>query len=169
MNSQYPEIPGGNSDVDQISDAVIRNFCGWHVTPVIDETLILDGNGSKRLCIPSLQVEDVIQLKIRGTEVVTYSWSADGWLTLPNGSVFPDEDRCVEVTVKHGFRYAPEIAQVKRGLQSRAAMSPAGNIVHQRAGSQSVTFGSVGGEVRGMSLLQQEQEILAKYRLNWGW
>lgn len=168
--TEYPDIPGNDLySQKQVSDAVIRNFCGWHVAPVIEETLTLDGSGAQRLALPSLRVEEVSRLVISGEEIKTFSWSDNGWLTLPGGQHFPGEDRCVEVTLRHGFGYAPELAQVRQGLQTRAAMAPTGNIVNQRAGSQSVTYATSNGEVRGGSLLQQEQELLAKYKLNWGW
>lgn len=166
---QYPDIPVDEVTSDQIADAIIRNYCGWHIAPVVEETLILDGSGSRRLALPSLRVVGVSSLSVNGAAVTDYSWSQDGWLTLPHGSFFPAEDRAVVVTLEHGYSYAPELLQVRRGITARTAMSPAGNVVSQRAGSQSVTFGSVGGEVLGAALLNQEKELLAKYRLNWGW
>lgn len=39
--------------------AAARAYCGWHVTPVLSETLLLDGPGNRSLFLPSLRVVSI--------------------------------------------------------------------------------------------------------------
>lgn len=166
---RYPDLPNTKEFTsDQIADAVIRAYCGWHVAPVVEDDLILDSDGGKRLVLPTLHLLEVLSLVVDGDVITDFTFSENGWLTLPNRTRFPKKDRCVEVKIKHGFSYVPELTNIRSKLVSRAMMSPAGTIVSQRAGTQSVTYAASGGEVAGMNLLDSEKEILEKYRLNWG-
>lgn len=164
----YPEINTPDSDRGAAS-AVVRAYCGWHVTPSIQETLVLDGSGNNRLMLPTKHLTDVHSVFVNGVECSTYSWSADGWLTYYGGH-FPEGDRAVTVTITHGYDYAPNVAKVVDKLVQRAAMSPAGNITQQRAGTQAVSYATANGETASdLTLLQSEKAALAPYRLQSGW
>lgn len=165
---QYPSFPEAGSPREAAAN-VVRRYCGWHIAPSVTEDIVLDGNGGRRLSLPSLAVRSVESVTVGGQVLTSeqYTFSRDGWLTLYGGS-FPPVDQVVKVRMTHGFEYVPEVAAVIDALVQRASMSPAGNVVNQRAGTQSVTFATSGGEVRGMSLFESEKEKLAPYRLNAG-
>ena len=165
--SQYPTMSRSSAGSREVAENLIRSYCGWHITPSVTETLTLDGNGDKRLLLPTKKLTNVLELRIDGVEQNLYSWSEDGWLTLPGSSVFPATDRSVEVVIEHGFGYVPEVTRVVDKLIQRASLSPTGNIVNQRAGTQSVTYSSSRGEVAtDLSLLQSEKDALNPYKLN---
>lgn len=165
---KYPSLPEAGSSREAATN-VVRRYCGWHIAPKVTEVLTLDGTGGRRLPLPSLAVHSVESLTVDGQLLTAdqYTFSRNGWITL-RGGVFPPADRVVEVQFTHGFDYAPEVSSIVDSLVQRASMSPAGNVVNQRAGTQSVTFASSGGEVRGMALFESEKEKLAPYRLNAG-
>lgn len=169
MNTaDYPDIDPPVNDRTTAS-AVVRAYCGWHVTPSIRETLVLDGSGSRRLMLPTKYLTDVHSVFINGVECTTYSWSEDGWLTYYDG-YFPEGNRAVTVTITHGYDYLPSVSKVVDKLIQRASLSPTGNIVNQRAGTQSVTYSSSRGEVAtDLSLLQSEKDALNPYKLNVTW
>src|SRR5699024_12271535 len=49
----------GAADLVAAATQAIRDYCGWHVAPVEEETLALDGTGTDTLLLPSRLVVDV--------------------------------------------------------------------------------------------------------------
>lgn len=163
--------PGSVMTHDRALEAatgVIRQYCGWHVTPSITETLVLDGNGGEVVQLPSNHVTGVDEVSVGGS-AVRVDWSETGVLRLSGGGRFPKKYRSVEVTFTHGHDYAADVAGVVQAVASRLMMNPTGNVVQQRAGTQAVSFAqSSGGSTGGGTLLQSEKDLLAPYRLVWG-
>lgn len=167
----YPRMRNPEKVFDSAlaAEQVIRSFCGWHVTPVIDDVLTLDGNGQRRILLPSRKVVDIASVTVDGDELgkASYRWSESGWLTRVDGR-WPDRERSIVVTLKHGFEQADDVLGVAQALQARAEMSPTGNVISQRAGTQAVNFASSDGAVASLPLLAQEKAALGPYKLNWG-
>ena len=65
ISSQDSRLP---SLIEGATDG-IRLACGWHVTPVITETLTLDGTGGPVMQLPSGLVRDVKEVKVDGVAV----------------------------------------------------------------------------------------------------
>lgn len=154
-------------DPTDAANQAVRDYCGWHIAPSYTETLTLDGTGYGKIFLPTKHLTDVSELHIDGVPVEGYRWSENGWITL-DSEVFPKRDRVVTVTITHGYEDASPVGQVIAGIVARARMSPTGNIVQQRAGTQSVTFATSGGQVMGFGLMQAEKELLQPYKLEWG-
>lgn len=167
----YPRMrePNAVFDAAVAAEQVIRAYCGWHVAPVLSEELVLDGNGGRRLLLPSRRVVDIESVTVEGEtlDASEYQWSESGWITRSRG-VWPHRERAVAVKLQHGFDQVDDVAGVARSIQSRAEMSPAGNVISQRAGTQAVSFASSGGAVASLPLMEQEKALLAPYKLNWG-
>lgn len=161
-----PLFPQGGGP-EYAATKAVRDYCGWHVAPSFTEDAILDGSGTRRLYLPTKHLTNVSKLAVEGRLVENFTFSTNGWLSLSCG-IFPKKDRCVEITFTHGFDDAEAVASVVRAIAARARMSPTGNIVQQRAGTQSVTYASAGGQVIGFGLLQAEKELLQPYRLDGG-
>ncbi|MBV7412296.1 hypothetical protein KRX56_06085 [Dermabacteraceae bacterium TAE3-ERU27] len=155
-----------NGTPEEAAAAAIRAYCGWHVAPVLTETLTLDGNGTDTILLPSRQVCDIHTVTVNGQALSAdcYEWSAAGMLRRIGG-VWPERFRCLEVTLRHGFEDAVEVAGIVEAYAARVRMDTSGAVSSQRAGTQYVSFGSGGG---GLGLMAKEREILAPYRLNWG-
>lgn len=148
----------------------IRDYCRWHVAPVITETLTLDGRGGKTLLIPSQRVEaldTVLNDSVDVTEQVKFSRRA-GVLTLDSG--WSSEVGGIEVTLRHGYPVdeVPAVAGLIVALTKRAAQS-GGVVASQAVGPANVRYitGS-DGSTPGLQLFGQEQAALEPYRLNWG-
>lgn len=161
-----PETPVDPVDA---ATAAVRAYCGWHIAPVTTETLRLDGDGSRRLLIPSRHVVDVHTCYSGGVEIdpADLDWSQAGII---HGPPFSSRYGGVRLTLTHGWdpEEVPDVVQLIEGIAARARMSPGGNIVQQRAGTQSVSFATAGGAVASLPLMAQEKEQLAPYRLTWG-
>lgn len=149
-------------------EQLIRDHCGWHVAPVLTETLVLDGNGTDRLLLPSRRVIDITEVAVNGEtlDLDGFEWSQDGILWR-RGGVWPDRYRIVKVTLEHGFSSVPVLAEIAAAVEARAAMDPTGALASQRAGTQAVSF-SAAASTAGRGLLASEQALLAPYKLTWG-
>lgn len=152
--------------IDAATSAV-RRYCGWHVTPEHTETLIVDGNGGEVLQIKSKHIVSVSAVLVDGSPAEA-DWSEAGLLSRKDGGCWPKKYRSVSVELTHGYEDAGELGALIAGIASRAAMNPSGNVVSQRAGTQSVTYAAAGGSVASIPLLATEMALLEPYRLNWG-
>ena len=56
---QDPSISAQPVSPREAAAAAVRAWCGWHVSPVIEEKLTLDGNGTNRFPLPSNMVHAV--------------------------------------------------------------------------------------------------------------
>ena len=119
----------------------IRLLCGWHIAPIIEETLILDGNGGTVMQLPSLHVLDVTGVKAEGIPIEV-DWSADGMIEARRGR-FPSRFRSVEVTLRHGYATAPAVVAVLTQAVLGAAASPMG-ATREQAGQVAVSWARTG-------------------------
>lgn len=156
----------GQADPVEAATQAIRDYCGWHVAPAQQDTLILDGTGTDTILLPSRLVVDVVSVKVRGEELAqsAYEWSTIGALRRLGG-VWPSAYRSIEVILEHGFTDMSVLADVVQSIAARVRMDPTGAVSSQRAGTQHVGFfkGQTGG-----GLLESEKARLDPYRLNWG-
>lgn len=163
----YPPISSSDSSPAVRAEQLLRNVCGWHVAPVVDEVLTLDGNGTSRIALPSKRVEDVTSVTVDGLVLLSgrdYRWSADGWITRVGG-VWPDVERSIVVSLRHGFDFAPELEQVLEALVARMALSPSGIEKSESVGPFRTEYAVSSDGVRTVGLFQSELASLAPYRL----
>lgn len=155
---RLPDLIGGVT-------AAIRRYCGWHVGPVIEETVTLDSAGGSWLKLPSLQVVEVSSVKVNGQEIKDrFRWSRQGLIRLKSGC-FPDDYGCVEVTFRHGFEDVSLVRQVAVQVIVNALSSPLG-VTREQAGQVSISWSQTApGVSGGISLLQRDLDILDSYRL----
>lgn len=156
---RLPALLGGAS-------AAVRRYCGWHVTPVLTETVVLDGPGGSLLQLPSLRVESVDEVVVNGTEldVDGLEWSAKGMIRRRS---WPQKFRSVRVTFTHGFdtEDAAGILQIVQQVVANAAASPLG-ATSEQAGALSASWSQTSpGVAGGLSLLQRDLDVLNLYRL----
>lgn len=150
----------------EAASAAVRRYCRWHVAPVIEETITLDGSGGKVLQLPSMRVVDVIELKIGGFLVPPdqYAWSEVGLVEL-HGDLgcwcrFPKRYRSVEVTLQHGFDTAPDLSALASQIARFALASPMGR-TREQAGQVAVSWGTA----QGMNFSESALEMMKPYRL----
>lgn len=161
-----PRLANGGDAADACIAAArsfVEQYCGWHIAPVREDTVLLDGNGLKILQLPSLHVLSVATVEVDGELLPEnqYTWSVKGLLRLRHG-VWPHEFRSVEVRFTHGFEDCPAIDSVVATLAERALMTPAG-ISAMTVGGRSESYGRGAGA--GIAATGQEYSILDPYRL----
>lgn len=144
-----------------VAEGAIRDYCGWHVSPIREETFAVDGGGKRRILLPTMRLRQVVSVLAEGREISSrVQASESGVLELPEG--FPCGLSSVVALVSHGYHpdEVPAIQGVIASAASRFADS-LGNIVQsQTAGGSTVTFFS-GSE----SLLSSEKAKLDPYRI----
>lgn len=150
--------------------ALVRSYCGWHVTPIVADVVTLDASGMATQMLPTLHVVTLTAVTYDGTVLTDedYEWREIGVLRLkydgPNISQlckWSVKDRSVVVTMTHGFESAPDVAGVILALASRAQSAPGGGFVRQVG---QVSFQTPSGDGGGY-LLESEKAVLDRYKL----
>jgi len=68
------------------ANAEVRRLCGWHVAPVITQTLEMDGTGGQFLLLPTNKLLKVTACTNDGVDVLPYvDASEKGMLHLRSG------------------------------------------------------------------------------------
>jgi len=94
--------------------ARIRRFCGWHVSPVREETLVVDRPNSHLLFLPTLKIVSLTSVEVDGEPVdvndIRFSHNGPGTLAFKDNrnwsSTYDNGFGQVEVTLRHGFSAA---------------------------------------------------------------
>lgn len=159
--------------LDAVS-ASVRRHCGWHVAPVITETLVLDGTGGPLVDLPSMRVEEVTALSERlpgrgglvhewsREEIADLEWSRMGTLRRREG-VWTSRYQGISITVRHGFEVVADLSQTVLQVAAMALASPTG-VTHEQAGGVSVSYGTTAsGVAGGMAFLERDLTALAPY------
>lgn len=145
------------------AEGAIRAYCGWHVAPVIAESIVVDGNGQSRLKLPTMRVEDVSRVEVDGVDVTSsVRWSDMGML---EGVRFPRRFRAVKVDLSHGFE--PEMVADVLGVLASAArrFESDPRIRSQSVAGASVSYAVDGGAPLSHLLTGAERAALDAYRL----
>lgn len=143
------------------AEGAIRDYCGWHVAPIINQVFAVDGQCGRRVLLPTLRLREVTEVLSDGSNVTARVVPSEaGLLELPER--FGSGLNSVIATVVHG--YAPEeVPSVMAVIASAASRfsDSFGNVVQsQAAGGSSVTF-FAGAD----ALLSSERARLDPYRL----
>lgn len=139
----------------QAAVSAVRDYCGWHISPVVEETFILDGSGGSEVSLPTLRLVDLISATNGGNEVDP-EWSADGTLRLTGR--WTDRFRGVRVVAKHGFESVPSLAALILDVADRATLGGSG--LREKVGPF-----EFGGTDSSAAFFESELEILNRYRL----
>ncbi|HET8768683.1 MAG TPA: hypothetical protein VFM86_15260 [Pedococcus sp.] len=146
--------------------ALVRSYCGWHVSPSATDTVTVMGSGRPSILLPSLYVTAVSAVTEDGVTLTgsDFVWDASG-IVGRVGVPWTTPDKAVTVTFTHGYDQAGDFAAVILAVASRAQASPDG-VVRRQAGLVSETYSQTGtGTAGGVSLLPHEKDILRAYRI----
>lgn len=140
------------------ASALVRSYCGWHVTPSVEETVTVWRAGRLAL-LPSLHVTAVTSVTIDGRSVAEFDWCVDGRMWLRRGC------EPVTVTMSHGHDTADDVRAVVLAVAARAAASPSG-IIRAQVGQINETYTQTApNQTGGVALLDHEKAALAPYVL----
>jgi len=168
-------IAADDPDVERALAAAlarVRRYCGWHVSPVVDETITLDGTGRALLVLPTLKVVELTSVTEDGVELdlanVKQSADATGILAKSNWEPWEYGFSNVEVELSHGFTAAEaeDFREAVLSLIDQATMSinsgRSGPMISKRVDDVEVTWSSLPREVENAPM---DKTILGRFRL----
>lgn len=149
-------LPG----VDPAAAAYIKAYCGWHVAPVITETVVLDGQGGWSLILPTLRLTDLTEVTSDGAAVDGLQWSEAGMV---RGCHWSHKLRGIQVTMTHGYEDTPP-ELVAAGVRITDLMAATAGVASETTGPFTVSYRdmSVGGSGLGDPYVAA---VLDRYRL----
>lgn len=157
--------PRVDDSVRGVSNA-IRRYCGWHITPVKDDTVTLDGPGGHELTLPTMRIVGLTSITQLGTLVESdkYDWSELGEVDLLHGC-WSSRYRSIVAAFSHGYEHASDVERVALAIASRELSSPSGT-TREQAGQVSVSYAiSAPGVSGGLAVLGTEYATLDTYRI----
>ena len=148
--------------------AEARRICGWHVTPEIEDTFVVDGPGGSRLLLPTMRLVEVTAVTEDGADVdvTTVLWSTSGELRkqppdrYSRDPVWTGAFQGVTVEAVHGFKTADDFRYAVLATVDSVS-SGGGNLVEKRVDDVTLRWGSWGASMFSPSLL----DALRPYRL----
>lgn len=145
----------------------IRAYCGWHIAPVITETIRVDSRPGD-LLLPTQHVISIDKVACQGDDVLDdCEWSRSGILRRRHGQ-WPDALGSIEITLTHGYEpeEVPEVIMLMETIARRARSQP--GVSSQSVNGASVSYYSAGGAPLSVPLLDIEKAMLDPYRIQWG-
>ena len=105
--------------------AAARRFCGWHVTPVIESDITIDGTGDHMLVLPTLMLTELGSVSEDGVDIalIELNWSARGLVIKRSGHWWSEMFRAIVVNFSHGYASVPDFESVILGAIERGAFS----------------------------------------------
>lgn len=151
------------------ASAGIRRYVGWHVAPVLEETVTLDGPGGRLLMLRTGRLLDLLEVRTSGVTLdpAAIEWSQHGMLKLGGGLGWSDRFRGVTVRIRHGYDLAdvPDLGQIVQQVTANALASPMG-ATREQAGQVSISWATTApGVSGGLSLLERDLDFLSGFKI----
>lgn len=161
---------------------IARRECGWHVSPVEEVTLVLDGPDSRILSLPSRRVVTMTSITENGTllNLADLTWSAGGPPGLmerpvsvrkKNRGWWSDEYQSIEVVAESGYTEDEAMdwrQAVLSMVDQMASLSSTGrgdaDLVSKRVDDVTYTYGSPYAAMAQQSLIGMNS-VFDDYRL----
>ncbi|AYN56826.1 head-to-tail adaptor [Arthrobacter phage Andrew] len=150
------------------ASAGIRRYCGWHIAPVLEETLVGDGPGGRILLLPTGRLVSLVSVDNGGetVDLSTVDSSKMGMLELRSGW-WSSRFGAVSVRAQHGYDLADvaDVQQIVKQVTANALSSPMG-ATREQAGMVSIAWATTApGVSGGLSLLQRDLQVLAPFKI----
>lgn len=123
------------------ASGAVTEYCGWHIAPVVSETVVVDGTGTLIQTLPTLNLLSLDTLTENGKalDVSRIDWSANGLLEKRVGH-WTHRRRGIAAGITHGYELTPGwVATLIFAVAGRAFSSPLG-IAAEAAGGESIEY-----------------------------
>ena len=115
------------------ASGLIREFCEWHIYPLVTETKRVDHKGGRFIKLPTLMLQDEPTIEYLDHERVVQEWAAMG---------------AIQATMTHGYSELPATVEVVMASIIVASRTAPVGINQAAVGSVSSTFEVPGGGIR---------------------
>ena len=158
------------------AEALVREYCGWHIAPSRTETVTVDGTGSTLVGLPTMWLTDLTAVTEDGNPVdlSTVMWSVDGilekraWASWTGSAWWPwtTTRRGITATITHGHASCPLwLVTLVCALAGRSLQATVG-VRSESSGGESVTWDvpafGLGGS---LVLLDADRRMLDRLRI----
>lgn len=155
---QFTELMAGTGLEEwrlNVASGAVRLYCGWHVAPVLEETVSLDGDGGTVLILPTLRLVSLDEVRVQGVVAADVQWSTHGVIE----GRWPKRRRSIEVDMRHGYDAPADLLGVVLDAAARA--------VNSELGGHAETIGpfSFSASEGSTALFDHELRVLDRYRL----
>ena len=105
--------------------AAAQRYCGWHVTPIVETEITLDGNGELLLMLPTLKLIELGSISEDGEalELTDLDVSARGMIQKKSKRHWTSTLGGIVVDFAHGYDSAPDFESVIFGSIARGGFS----------------------------------------------
>ncbi len=128
--------------------AAVRSFCGWHIAPVLTETVTVDAVDLRSTFLPTLELVEVVSVTQAGVEVDLSTLTSNLGGTVASRTGYRlGTMRCEPLIVvfRHGHEALPaDVKQVVLSMALRASVNPTGLVSTQVTGAVVDEFGPAG-------------------------
>ena len=144
----------------------IRNHCGWHIAPVVEQVQYAGGRDS--VFLPTRRLTELVSVVNDGTVLDAGALDFDEDTGQVFGPRWSTRRRGLVITYRHGLDEVPSFIQdLTLQVAARALGSPLG-VVREQSLASSITWATTAAGVAGGTvLMEHEQEALAAYRVGW--
>jgi len=127
--------------LDGACDAVTE-YCGWHIAPVLTQTVTVDGSGTLIQTLPTLNLVSLDSISENGLplDVSRIDWSSYGVMEKRWGNGWTGRRRGIAAGITHGYTATPSwVTTLICAVAGRAFNSPLG-IQQETAGPESIQY-----------------------------
>lgn len=145
----------------------VRDYCNWHISPVLECTVELSADGGKTIQLPALSVEDIVRITEDGTELAegTFEWKRNGSIRRACFRSWTDKWQGVKVDYRAGMTGDSILAQIVAQIAASSVAASWG-VQSEQVGEVSISYNQTASGVSGgVSLLDRDYVMLDPYRL----
>lgn len=145
---------------------VIRNFCGWHISPSYSCTVNPEGDDYiKRL--PAGYVSAISKITDDGVELATtgYEWRSDGLVKRAYPNIWSHTWNGVEVVYTAGYNIAavPDLAEAVAAITA-GVLSVSAGVASESADGVSISYSASASSIAA-ALTAQQKSVLEFYKV----
>ena len=162
-NGAYFNNPRIESALNAASQ-VIRNYCGWHISPSVECVAEPKGGGITRR-LPAAYVSAVSSVKENNIEITDYDWRDDGLIRRRFPNVWDQGWNVYKVTYTAGYDMAavPDLAEAVAAITA-GVLSVSAGVASESADGVSISYSASAASIAA-SLTSQQKNALEVYKV----
>lgn len=160
-----PLVGDGSNPSVALAGAAVRDYCGWHIAPEIQQVETVSARGGRVLMLETLHLTGVVSATSDAVDVgVVTEWDDFGIVVYPGDSCrWSSKLRGTVVTFTHGYPECPAaLAGVIASMAARGVTSL--GVTREQVGQVSHQY-APGGADGALGGTDAEMKIISRYRI----